>query len=76
MTDVVPCPFCGGVIVKVIQGTTFRWRLVQCQECGAQAGEVRIQTLGDGTIVEWEKVAEKDAMEEWNRRFTSRDDKD
>jgi Lar family restriction alleviation protein len=64
----LPCPFCGGTNIEVVEGDTFRWRLACCRECGAQAGEVRIQTLGDGTPEEWEADAASRAIEEWNRR--------
>jgi hypothetical protein len=37
-------------------------------ECGAQAGEIRAQTRGEGTPAEWEAQANADAIAEWNRR--------
>ncbi|OPZ11101.1 MAG: hypothetical protein BWZ07_02259 [Alphaproteobacteria bacterium ADurb.BinA280] len=61
-----PCPFCGGTDVQVVDGSTFRWRLAQCQGCGAQAGDVRIQTAGDGTRLDWECKATRLALDEWN----------
>lgn len=63
-----PCPFCGATSVRVCEGSTFRWRFAQCDSCGAQAGEVRCQTLGDGTKEEWEAKAVADAIDEWNHR--------
>ena len=63
-----PCPFCGGVKVSVHEGSTFRWRFAGCDECGANAGEIRCQTTGTGTKEEWEKDAECRALEEWNVR--------
>ena len=63
-----PCPFCGCDRVEVYEGTTFRWRLVRCFECGAQAGEVRAQTMGFGTKAEWEAKARADAISAWNER--------
>ena len=33
-----PCPFCGESNVSVIDGSTFRWRLAQCNCCGASTG--------------------------------------
>ena len=63
-----PCPFCGSTEVRVVDGSTFRWRLAQCQGCGAQAGEVRIQTLGEGTPLDWECKATRLALDEWNKR--------
>jgi Lar family restriction alleviation protein len=68
MTDLLPCPFCGATSVSVREGSTFRWRYASCDECGAQAGEVRRQTLGEGTKEEWEAEATRSALAEWNRR--------
>lgn len=70
MTDPLPCPFCGGTEINVIEGSTFRWRAAQCQNCGAQSGEVRIQTSGPGTSDEWEAEARDAAIWEWNLRWT------
>lgn len=64
----LPCPFCGGTSVRTMDGSTFRWRVAYCCNCGAQAGEVRIQTLGNGTKAQWNERAEADAIEEWNKR--------
>jgi hypothetical protein len=64
----LPCPFCGGHEVTIVEGGSFRWRLAQCCNCGAQSGEVRVQTLGDGTKEEWEAQAERNAIAEWNTR--------
>lgn len=63
-----PCPFCGGADVCVQVGSTFRWRFACCENCGAQCGEVRVQTLGEGTPAEWEEQAVRDALDEWNKR--------
>ena len=66
---ILPCPFCGGDKVDVAEGTTFRWRQARCLECGASAGEVRIQTFGDdGNKEQWEEIAERDALMIWNQR--------
>lgn len=69
--QLLPCPFCGARDVSVIKGDTFRWRLAQCNGCGAQSGDVRIQTAGSGTPKEWEARAIKAAMAEWNKRAVS-----
>ncbi len=63
-----PCPFCGSTNIGVVEGSTFRWVFACCGSCGAQAGEVRVQTMGPGTPDEWAKQARTDAMAEWNRR--------
>ena len=63
-----PCPFCGGSNVSTHEGSTFRWMYAGCDSCGAQAGEVRVQTIGDGTKVLWLQQARRDAIEEWNKR--------
>jgi Lar family restriction alleviation protein len=63
-----PCPFCGGTSVTVQHGSTFRWVFAGCGDCGAQCGEVRVQTLGPGTPDEWTAQAQIDARAEWNRR--------
>ncbi len=75
MSDVLPCPFCGHIGVAVEQGSTFRWRVAICQECGAQSGEVRVQTIGDGNAEKWEANAIADAIKEWNTR-AERESKD
>ena len=62
------CPFCGGTSVFTSEGSTFRWWVAGCNECGAQAGEVRRQTLGDGTNEEWDEAARIEAIEAWNER--------
>jgi hypothetical protein len=64
----LPCPFCGSNRVKIIEGSSFRWRVAQCDECGAQCGEVRIQTLGSGTKEQWEEEARGVVIKEWNSR--------
>ena len=29
-----PCPFCGGVTdVEIIEGSTYRWRVIRCKNC-------------------------------------------
>ena len=63
-----PCPFCGADLVETYGGSTFRWMYAGCAECGAQAGEVRVQTLGDGDKEQWLAAARADALAEWNRR--------
>lgn len=64
----LPCPFCGSQKIEVFDGSSFRWVFAGCDDCGAQAGEVRRQTTGAGTREEWQHKAEVDAVTEWNRR--------
>lgn len=68
--ELKPCPFCGATDAEVVEGSTFRWRVAQCGTCGAQTGEVRVQTLGDGVPEEWERAAIRDAHIAWNTRAT------
>lgn len=63
-----PCPFCGSSTVVIHEGSTFRWMVASCSECGAQCGEVRVQTLGKGTPEQWDKQARIDAINQWNNR--------
>jgi len=68
--EIKPCPFCGDTVVDVEEGSSFRWRVAICRSCGAQAGEVRRQTLGEGTNDEWDAAARIAALAEWNTRHT------
>lgn len=36
-----PCPFCGSENVNVVEGSTSRWRVAECAECGARGPEGR-----------------------------------
>lgn len=64
----LPCPFCGNREISVIEGATFRWRLVECNHCGAQGPEARVQTIGEGVPAQWEKEGANAAIKEWNTR--------
>ena len=66
-----PCPFCNGKNISVVEGTTFRWRHVNCDECGANGPEVRIQTVGEGTKEQWEERAIELAIVQWNLRISN-----
>jgi len=66
--DTKPCPFCGCDEVEIYEGASFRWMCAGCVECGARAGEIRVQTLGPGTRDEWLAKAMADALAEWNNR--------
>lgn len=64
----LPCPFCGGSNILVRVGSTFRWMLAECNECGATCGEVRVQTMGEGVPADWAERGESAAIAEWNKR--------
>ena len=64
----LPCPFCGSHDVQVVEGSTFRWLLVQCNCCAACGPDVRKQTAGSGTNEDWQRNGERAAIAEWNRR--------
>ena len=66
--DLKPCPFCGETNVIFREGSTFRWWLAECGECGATSSEVRRQSAGDGANEEWDAAARVDALREWNTR--------
>jgi hypothetical protein len=39
LQKLMPCPFCGGQFLSVIDGSTYRWWTVQCEECDATCGD-------------------------------------
>ena len=63
-----PCPFCKSVGIDILEGSTFRWMVGRCIECGATCGEVRVQTMGHGSPEEWRAAAERAVMDAWNTR--------
>lgn len=36
-----PCPFCGAGNIQVREGSTFRWVVAECGNCGAIGPEAR-----------------------------------
>ena len=60
MTDVLPCPFCGSTEgFYVEEGSTFRWRLLSCRNCG-EGTEVRHKNNSDepdSYIADWNAAA-------------------
>ena len=71
MTEPLPCPFCGHVGVSQYEGSTFRWLATECNGCGAQCSEERINTMTmeRSAAIEQAKVA---AIETWNTRAAQR----
>ena len=63
----LPCPFCGGTTIASYEGSTFRWRYAACNDCGAQADEVRIETIDCPRPQAIEK-ADVDLLAAWNTR--------
>ena len=70
----LPCPFCGSTQVTTHEGSTFRWVLAECMNCGAMGPEARRQTMGEGDPKAWEAKSEADAIEEWNKRHNGADE--
>lgn len=66
--ELLPCPFCGYVGLLFEEGSTFRWLIASCHNCGATCGEIRVQTLGEGTQGQWRAQAEQEAVAAWNTR--------
>lgn len=66
----LPCPFCGSDDVAVFSHSAFRWVYATCKRCGAQAGEVRVDTISQWRS-EAQVEAERRAIEEWNTRSPS-----
>ena len=67
MTEPLPCPFCGHVGLSHYEGLTFRWLTTECNGCGAQCGEERINTMTmeRSAAIEQAKV---EAIKAWNTR--------
>lgn len=68
LRKLLPCPWCGCTKITTHEGSTFRWMAVECAECGAGPGEIRVQTIGDGTPQDWEKQAQANVVKAWNTR--------
>lgn len=62
MTDILPCPFCGGNKIEPHQEfERAKWGRMMCAECGAMGPDVRTGYAGPE---EWRD----EATAEWNRR--------
>jgi Fe-S-cluster containining protein len=71
MTKPLPCPFCGHVGLSHNEGSTFRWLMTECNGCGAQCGEERINTLSMERSAAMEQAKEA-AIATWNTRAAQR----
>lgn len=61
-TELLPCPFCGySGPLDFRDGSTHRWGVAYCAECGASAGETRREYPDVG---EWHAKA----VAQWNTR--------
>jgi Lar family restriction alleviation protein len=57
-----PCPFCGGTSIQVQQGSTYRWLVTVCSDCGAQGPEAR------QTALDAKSPDQAAALRDWNTR--------
>ena len=63
MTDILPCPFCGGNKIEPYQEfERAKWGRMMCAECGAMGSDVRTGYAGpelwrDKAAVEWNRRA-------------------
>lgn len=67
MAEPLPCPFCGHVGLSHREGSTFRWLSTECNGCGAQCGEERINTMTMERSAAVEQAKEA-AIKTWNTR--------
>ena len=65
MTNIKPCPFCGGTSVSTREGSSFRWWIAQCDECQATSGEIRVSWK---SFVISQHVTDAEALARWNER--------
>lgn len=70
-----PCPFCGEENITIREGSTFRWVVAECNNCGARCEEVRMHASGEGTSAEWKIKAEQCALVKWNKRVANTEHK-
>ena len=66
MTELKPCPFCGGVNITIV--TMHYGVKIECFDCGANIS--RVKDNGEyRTLANARKRHEKKATEAWNRRI-------
>jgi len=68
MATIKPCPFCGGADVAVHVGTSFRWLVAACMQCGAVGPEIRKMPVDDVPLAERRIIDHEAAIQEWNKR--------
>jgi Lar family restriction alleviation protein len=59
----LPCPFCGSQHITTNVGSSYKWIVALCINCGAQSGEVRA-ILG----IQYGPENRRRAIESWNER--------
>lgn len=57
LEDRLPCPFCGSKNLAVMGGSTFRWHAIECLDCDARCGEVRIEAGAKALEESWDQRA-------------------
>ena len=63
----LPCPFCKKIGITVEQGSSFKWFLGRCNECGATCGEIRVESKDIPRDKFGDLIAQK-VIAEWNKR--------
>ena len=67
MTKALPCPFCGYAEINFHEGSTFRWLVTECNGCGAQCEEIRIDTMNKDREAAIDDARAR-ALAAWNTR--------
>lgn len=56
----LPCPFCGSPHITTVMGSSYKYIVANCVDCGAQSGEVR--------AMQGHEENRRRAIETWNKR--------
>ena len=73
--DILPCPHCGGKAYlerkqrAFIDGESTRVAFVRCTKCHARSGRFKLEDFGSPNH---SAVAERKAVEAWNKRIFER----